>query len=145
MLCRMFEVPLSDQDLLTIDRQAQDGTVTLSLCGEVDLYPRLSYSRNSRMLRRCPRAGSCSTSPRLPSSTPPDSTRCYEATAKQTPTAASSSSETFLGKPANFSGSRASTLAFEPNRPGIDWKGGVVEGRRPIAIDGSQIVAIRLD
>lgn len=31
------------------------------------------------------------------------------------------------------------------NLPGIDWRGVVVEDRGPLAIDGSQIVAIRLD
>jgi hypothetical protein len=31
------------------------------------------------------------------------------------------------------------------NVPGIGWKGVVVEDRGPIAINGSQIVAIRLD
>ena len=31
------------------------------------------------------------------------------------------------------------------NTPGIDWTGVVVEDRGPIAINGSQIVAIRLD
>jgi hypothetical protein len=29
--------------------------------------------------------------------------------------------------------------------PGIDWRGVVVEDRGPLAINGSQIVAIRLD
>jgi hypothetical protein len=31
------------------------------------------------------------------------------------------------------------------NTPGIDWRGVVVEDRGPLAINGSQIVAIRLD
>ena len=31
------------------------------------------------------------------------------------------------------------------NIPGIDWRGVVVEDRGPLAINGSQIVAIRLD
>jgi hypothetical protein len=31
------------------------------------------------------------------------------------------------------------------NQPGIDWRGVVIEDRGPIAINGSQIVAIRLD
>ena len=31
------------------------------------------------------------------------------------------------------------------NTPGIDWRGIVVEDRGPLAINGSQIVAIRLD
>lgn len=31
------------------------------------------------------------------------------------------------------------------NTPGIDWTGTVVEDRGPLAINGSQIVAIRLD
>ena len=31
------------------------------------------------------------------------------------------------------------------NTPGIDWTGVVVEDRGPLAINGSQIVAIRLD
>lgn len=31
------------------------------------------------------------------------------------------------------------------NEPGIDWRGVVVEDRGPLAIDGGQIVAIRLD
>lgn len=31
------------------------------------------------------------------------------------------------------------------NTPGIDWRGVVVEDRGPLAINGGQIVAIRLD
>jgi hypothetical protein len=31
------------------------------------------------------------------------------------------------------------------NAPGIDWRGVVVEDRGPLAINGTQIVAIRLD
>lgn len=38
MLCRVFELGHPPgQDLLTIDRQEEDGSVTLSLRGEVDL------------------------------------------------------------------------------------------------------------
>lgn len=38
MLCRVFELRRSPgQDLLTIDRQEEDGSVTLSLRGEIDL------------------------------------------------------------------------------------------------------------